>query len=697
MFSIPLTPIAHVGRGVQPRIQRWCRTHLFGNLSVAARIRAWATGRRGDSTTAAAIWRALARGATTAADATTALTQYGRYCLAGGRLRQARRALERALAARPDDPLAREFLGRVAMAQGDSVAAIRHWRMALEAQTAPSERARCLRVLIDLTLNRNEFAQAAALIERLAQTKTRATDIEALKLRARLAKKQMDDHELRAAWHALHKRFPKVAQDTLGWLAYTGGEDAADAPRYTPDDIDRARDEQTAARALWYLELRVSRSEHLDLARRAATAFPRSTQLYLKYLWCLGGYLSCAAELNEYQTAAHAFSERFAQHPESRRWPAAAAVTANDCAAVERYLADNGAGGNEDLRIWLTAKYGEHAEAYALDAQKRRKYPAFAEHLDGLDLRPLNAQPRPTLRDKILLFACFRDERDFLPWFLDYYRSVGVDWFFIVDNHSTDGTTEYLAAQKDATVFASKDNYAHAHLGIRWINALRHRYGDDNWCIHVDSDEQLVVPEIESRGLRGFVDDMAANGEEVMPAFMLDTYPTDMAALRGFRPGHNPLAYSNLIDTDYFFYGRLSCCFRGVRGGVRDRLFDFHNTLEKAPILRGGGGNDMARVYLNAHATSYARVSRRCGVLLHHKLLREALDLLKPQDQTAARVADRVLTCRARHTRYRASGLLAADADIPRAPSTLAYQDSAQLARLGLLGEPAAANHKAAA
>ena len=690
MFSFAVQTLA--------RIRRWSHIHLRGALPIIPRARGWLLGRRGEHAAAAGIWRGLARQAQTPSDdrrekkadtAAIALAwaQHGRYCREAGDLTAARAALERALAARPDYPLARELLGWTAMAQADWAAAEPQWRALLRMQAVLPGRARCLRFLVEIALERNEFDEAAGYIDRLAEAgaKDRACQIECIRLRARLARKQMDDHGRRAAWAELHQRFPKAAENTPGWLAYVGGEDPPDKPRYTPDDVAAAADPRAAARALSYLELRLPRREHLALAAQAAAAYPDSDEIQRRYLACLDGYLSCAAEAREFTTAARAFAERFPEHPQSEWWPAAAAVAANDAAAVERFAPDN----DEGLRIWLAAKRGEHDAAYALSARRRRKHPNFAEDPRGLDLRLLSAAPRRALRDKILVFACFRDERVFAPWFFDYYRSIGVDWFFIVDNQSTDGTAEFLCRQKDATVFASADSHAATANGMRRINELIRRHGDGAWCVFVDADERLVAPGIETRGLRGVVDDMAARGEEAMPAFMLDTQPTDLKAARDFRPGDDPLAVSNLIDTDYFFFGGVACCFRRVRGGARDRLFDFHGGLAKAPILRGGrrGPGNLPRVYLSNHTTSYARVSATGGALLHHKLLREAIDMTKPRDQAASRVNGRDITSRARHVFYRGSGLFAADAAIPRGPNTVEYKDSAQLERLGLIGD----------
>ena len=119
-----------------------------------------------------------------------------------------------------------------------------------------------------------------------------------------------------------------------------------------------------------------------------------------------------------------------------------------------------------------------------------------------------------------------------------------------------------------------------------------------------------------------------------------------------------------------------------MRGGVRDRLFGFHSAMEKAPVLRGGGG----RCYISPHNTGYAKVSSQCAVLLHHKLLREALDMMAPGSELAWRTDDRGAYCRIRHARYRGAPFLERAQPIPRSPQTLAYESPAQLQRLGLIG-----------
>ena len=658
------------------RVKAWLGAHVrhARQLSPISRMRAWAHGARGRCDSAAEIWRGLAERATEPAAAAVSWTQHGRYRLYSGRLLEAAESLERALALCPDYLPARQLLAACAVERQDWAEASRQWRIVLAAGPPPDELAHILQSLAQSLIEQGAFTDAAAVIERLSAL---APD-RALQLQAIAADKLFDDDAARAAWESLHRRYPTAAYDSALWLKFVGGTDAPDAARFTPDDLARAADAQTAQRILRYLDGRMPYPAYLALTENTARRFPDSAALRAWHIDILLDSLRGDDDLKAAAVAAHAFVERFPKHAHGRRLLANAAVAAHDMDAVEQIAR---AAGYADLQVWLAAARGEWAAAKALSRRLRASRYTHAENGHGLDLRPLNAEPRPALNDKILLFTCFRNERDFLPWFLAYYRAIGVDWFFIVDNGSKDDTAQRLTAQKDCTVFASADKFVATASGMRWINELIRRYGRDNWCVYVDADEQFIAPGIESRGLRGLVDDMAAKGEEVMPAYMLDTYPQHMGALRDFKPGDSPLAVSRLLDPDYYFFGSRACCFFKARGGARERLFGVREKVEKAPILRGGCG-----LYLDNHSVTYARVSARCGALLHHKIMREALEAQKTEHNEWRMAGRRAFRWRI-HKRYRDSGLLDVSAELPRGRGVVEYKDSVQLERLGLIGD----------
>lgn len=58
----------------------------------------------------------------------------------------------------------------------------------------------------------------------------------------------------------------------------------------------------------------------------------------------------------------------------------------------------------------------------------------------GLLLKRVDQRPIPKSCHEIRLYCKVHNERRNLEWFIPYYRNLGVERFFIVDDDSTDGT-----------------------------------------------------------------------------------------------------------------------------------------------------------------------------------------------------------------------------------------------------------------
>ena len=128
-------------------------------------------------------------------------------------------------------------------------------------------------------------------------------------------------------------------------------------------------------------------------------------------------------------------------------------------------------------------------------------------------------------RDEIRLFARCRNERLRLPAFFQHYRAMGVDRFYIVDNESSDGTTEYLASQPDVHLFRTTDRYGESGSGTAWMNALLAEFGVGCWCVTVDIDELLIFPGSEQTPLRRLTAHLDGRGHDAFVCLMLDLYP----------------------------------------------------------------------------------------------------------------------------------------------------------------------------
>jgi hypothetical protein len=182
--------------------------------------------------------------------------------------------------------------------------------------------------------------------------------------------------------------------------------------------------------------------------------------------------------------------------------------------------------------------------------------------------------PPVASRQEIRAFARCRDERLRLPAFLKHYRDLGVGRFFIVDNDSSDGTTDYLAEQPDVRLFRTANRYSEASSGTDWLNALLAEFGVGFWCLTVDIDELLVYPGSEHASLHTLTAYLEQHGHEALACLLLDLYPRGPLRECSYESGGDLLAAAPYFDAGPYRRSPVDSC-PGVliRGGVRERIF----------------------------------------------------------------------------------------------------------------------------
>jgi hypothetical protein len=237
-------------------------------------------------------------------------------------------------------------------------------------------------------------------------------------------------------------------------------------------------------------------------------------------------------------------------------------------------------------------------------------------------------------RRDILLFCTLRNERERIDWFLQHYRRLGVDHFLFIDNDSDDGTREVVLAQPDASVWHTRASYKASRFGMDWINGLMLRYGTWHWCVVADADELLIYPHWESRPLRALTGWLAAEGQAVMPAMMLDLYPKGpLGAQDCPAPGTDPLSLLQWFDAgNYMIQHKPVLDALLIQGGPRARMFfgkrpNRAPTLTKLPLIYWSWHN----AWVNSTHSILPRVLNRvydraggetiAGALLHTKFL----------------------------------------------------------------------------
>jgi hypothetical protein len=232
---------------------------------------------------------------------------------------------------------------------------------------------------------------------------------------------------------------------------------------------------------------------------------------------------------------------------------------------------------------------------------KRRQLKVVVDRTAGL---------RP---DPILLFMTVRNERVRLPYFMEYYRKLGVDHFVVIDNGSDDGSREYLATQPDLSLWATTAGYRQARYGMDWLMHLLRRHGSGNWCLTVDIDEFLVYPYCETRPLRALTDWLENAGVRAFGAMILDMYPKGAMHEQPYREGQNPFEIAQYFDSGNYMI-RRNWPYQNlwIQGGPRARLF-FSDEPKKAPAMN--------KIPLVKWDPSYAYVSST------HMLLPRGLNL----------------------------------------------------------------------
>ncbi len=192
----------------------------------------------------------------------------------------------------------------------------------------------------------------------------------------------------------------------------------------------------------------------------------------------------------------------------------------------------------------------------------------------------------PTIKPRdILLVSTMRNECVRLPYFLQYYRDLGVNHFLFVDNDSTDGTLEYLSGMQDVSVWTTKASYKKSTFGVDWVNWLNRKYAHGHWTLVVDPDEFFIYPFCDTRPIPALTDWLDNSSIRSFSSMLLDVYPKGPIDAQPYRPGQNPLEIAAWFDSGNYTirknrtYGNL-----WIQGGPRARVF-FADQPAKAPAL----------------------------------------------------------------------------------------------------------------
>lgn len=179
-------------------------------------------------------------------------------------------------------------------------------------------------------------------------------------------------------------------------------------------------------------------------------------------------------------------------------------------------------------------------------------------------------------RYRLSLCAIVHDELYFLPAFLAHYRGLGVERFIFLDDASTDGTRELIAAEPDCMLLGSDKRYFDEVEGKRalyaWRQAMMDRFCQDQWAIFADADEFLALP--PGTGIEAMTARLDRLGSRAVWGVMVDLYPATVAEIRA-----GAAAAPFALDQGWFFDARRHLWCRagaarpiGLYRGSRARL-----------------------------------------------------------------------------------------------------------------------------
>ena len=329
---------------------------------------------------------------------------------------------------------------------------------------------------------------------------------------------------------------------------------------------------------------------------------------------------------------------------------------------------------------WLAAALGDISRARRVFQSKRHLLVNKALRLCRVgELIKLDGKNLST-SSSIRLFTVVRNEVARIPWFLDFYRALGVNRFYFVDNGSTDGTRELLLSQSDVHVFYTDTKYSEGASGMVWVNTLVNKFGRKGWNLYADVDEALVFPNSERDGLDYLTRYMEKQGQEALPAFMLD-----MHARRGFAHSKSGLVERNFVEAYPFFCAdfRVAAKFPAphyeVRGGGREHFFQDRTIQTKTPMIKGGRGIHFLG---SSHMISPAVISDVSAALLHFRMTDQFFEELKH---------DISHSHRAWHCDLRQVGYLTGEVNRSEEignPRIGFYENSDSLLRAGLISAP---------
>lgn len=242
---------------------------------------------------------------------------------------------------------------------------------------------------------------------------------------------------------------------------------------------------------------------------------------------------------------------------------------------------------------------------------------------------------------------CVRNEVFRLPYFLDYYRRLGVTSFLAIDNNSSDGTREFLLQQEDVHLFHTSQSYKSGNAGRDWTHYLASTYGTGFWGLTLDVDEFFLFPNCEHSSLHGLTEYLDLYGYEGVFSIFLDFYSDRPLSETHYREGSSPFEVCKFFDSPdaYTCYEREIFPHFEIKGGPRRRIFWPGSSSREGPSMRKLVLVKWRKGFSYSHSTHSCtpiKLADISGVVAHFKFLSHFKDYARDEVLRNARIANSV-------------------------------------------------------
>ncbi len=189
----------------------------------------------------------------------------------------------------------------------------------------------------------------------------------------------------------------------------------------------------------------------------------------------------------------------------------------------------------------------------------------------------IDQKPIPTSSDEVRVFIVGVDSAHFIPHLVNHYLNIGNTRIFYIDNDSKDDSVRKLLKYDRVHVWSQQEEFScgeyddsSVKCGAAWVEELLKKYGNDTWCLTVDTDELFIYPGYEAIAIEQYVHEIQLKGHNCIQARHIDMYANDLI--------ENVCLKQSLIETcPYYDLTEYGC---------RERVFHFKSHYLKIPLFK---------------------------------------------------------------------------------------------------------------